>query len=44
MSNIPLVIIPGAINGAGDNIDNIAKYSILKTIVVKLRGRDRLKT
>ena len=39
MSNIPLVIIPGAINGAGDNIENIAKYSNLKTIVVSLRGR-----
>ncbi len=39
MSSIPVVIIPGAVNGAGDNIQNIAKHTHAKTIVVSIRGR-----
>ena len=39
MSGFPLVIIPGAIVGAGDIVECIKHVCNIKTIVISIRGR-----
>ncbi len=39
MSGVPLVIIPGAIVGAGDIVESIKSSCNIKTFVISIRGR-----